>query len=62
MACDLEISMIDSHCWPGCLVSVNMDLRFHLEGIIGNSRVKNHVQVTCLGFRLKLISQIDGRV
>ena len=32
------------------------------EGITGNSGVKNHVQVTCLGFRLKLTGQIDGGV
>jgi hypothetical protein len=33
-----------------------------LEGITGNLGVKNHVQVTCLGFRLKLTSQTDGGV
>jgi hypothetical protein len=54
--------VIDDHYWPGCLVSVNVDMRFHLEGIIGNLGVKNRVQVACLGFRLKLTSQIDGGV
>ena len=62
MARDLEIPVIDGHCWLGFLVSMNVDLRFHLKSITGNSRVKNHVQVTCLGFRLKLTSQIDGDV
>jgi hypothetical protein len=40
------------------------DLRFGfwVEGITGISGVKNHMQVTCLGFRPKLMSQIDERV
>jgi hypothetical protein len=30
------------------------DVRFRLEGTIGNSGVKNHVQVRMYGFHLKL--------
>jgi hypothetical protein len=30
----------------------NKELKL-LEGIMGNSGVKNHLQVICLGFRLK---------
>jgi hypothetical protein len=40
----------------------NLGFGFWVEGIAGISGVKNHVQVMCLGFRPKLMSQIDERV